>query len=64
MENPDSLLSQLRDLEELKDDLDEDEYNEQKAMTIEQLKDFQVTLKKMISGDMTLVNELEAVQLV
>tara|TARA_R110002050_G_scaffold210110_1_gene346072 strand:- start:146 stop:355 length:210 start_codon:yes stop_codon:yes gene_type:complete len=54
----------LRDLEELREDLDDDEYDEQKKETIEQLKEFQITLKKMMSGDMSLVDELGAVQLV
>eukprot|EP00009_Paramoeba_aestuarina_P005146 CAMPEP_0201521082 /NCGR_PEP_ID=MMETSP0161_2-20130828/14063_1 /ASSEMBLY_ACC=CAM_ASM_000251 /TAXON_ID=180227 /ORGANISM="Neoparamoeba aestuarina, Strain SoJaBio B1-5/56/2" /LENGTH=191 /DNA_ID=CAMNT_0047919649 /DNA_START=63 /DNA_END=638 /DNA_ORIENTATION=+ len=57
------LLQQLRDLEELKEDLDEEEYEEQRQMTMEQLREFQTALKKMMSGDMTLVNELGAVQL-
>jgi hypothetical protein len=54
----------LKDLEELRDDLDDEDYHEQKQMTIDQLKEFQGALKKMVSGDMTLVNEFEAVQLV
>mmetsp|Transcript_6345 Transcript_6345/g.17988 ORF Transcript_6345/g.17988 Transcript_6345/m.17988 type:complete len:192 (+) Transcript_6345:115-690(+) len=57
------LLQQLRDLEELRDDLDDDEYAEQRRETIEQLKAFQVTLKKMMSGDMSLVDDLGSVQL-
>eukprot|EP00008_Paramoeba_atlantica_P003060 CAMPEP_0201488978 /NCGR_PEP_ID=MMETSP0151_2-20130828/20823_1 /ASSEMBLY_ACC=CAM_ASM_000257 /TAXON_ID=200890 /ORGANISM="Paramoeba atlantica, Strain 621/1 / CCAP 1560/9" /LENGTH=191 /DNA_ID=CAMNT_0047874431 /DNA_START=15 /DNA_END=590 /DNA_ORIENTATION=- len=57
------LLQQLRDVEELREDLDDEEYEEQKQMTIDQLKEFQEVLKKTVSGDMTLVNEFGAVQL-
>eukprot|EP01108_Squamamoeba_japonica_P009167 TRINITY_DN8459_c0_g1_i1.p1 TRINITY_DN8459_c0_g1~~TRINITY_DN8459_c0_g1_i1.p1 ORF type:complete len:190 (-),score=74.99 TRINITY_DN8459_c0_g1_i1:16-585(-) len=57
------LLSQLEDLEELKEDLDEDEYEETKNDTIEQLKQFDAQLKKMVHGNMGLVTELASYQL-
>merc|ERR1712000_172474 len=57
------LLSQLEDLEELKEDLDEDEYNETKKDTIDQLKEFDQQLKKMMQGDLGLVTELSSYQL-
>ena len=57
------LLSQLEDLEELREDLTEDEYNETKADTLAQLKEFQASLAKMASGSMTLQSNLEATRL-
>eukprot|EP01156_Anaeramoeba_ignava_P008310 Anaeramoba_ignava/a357988_170.p1 GENE.a357988_170~~a357988_170.p1 ORF type:complete len:202 (+),score=88.31 a357988_170:27-608(+) len=57
------LLNQLQDLEELKEDLDQDEYESTKNETIEQMKEFQTSLKKMLSGNMTLVDEFGMVQL-
>eukprot|EP01104_Vermistella_antarctica_P020652 TRINITY_DN8930_c0_g1_i1.p1 TRINITY_DN8930_c0_g1~~TRINITY_DN8930_c0_g1_i1.p1 ORF type:complete len:202 (-),score=78.01 TRINITY_DN8930_c0_g1_i1:344-922(-) len=57
------LLEQMEDLEELKDDLDEEEYEETKADTIEQLEEFEVVLRKMMAGDMTLVDDFSSVQL-
>lgn len=58
------LLAQLQDLEEGKEFLDEDEYESTKADTLQQLKEFETTLKKMIAGDMSLVDSLGNVQLV
>ncbi len=57
------LLAQLKDIEEMKADLGPDEYKSTKAETIEQLKEFEASLKKMMAGNMTLVNSLGAVQL-
>mmetsp|Transcript_51916 Transcript_51916/g.127444 ORF Transcript_51916/g.127444 Transcript_51916/m.127444 type:complete len:189 (+) Transcript_51916:86-652(+) len=57
------LLSQLEDLEELKDDLDDDEYEETKRDTLAQLAEFDASLKKMMSGNVGLVTELASVQL-
>jgi len=57
------LLSQLEDLEELKDELDEAEYNDTKKDTIAQLKQFDTQLKKMMQGNMGLVTELSSYQL-
>jgi hypothetical protein len=57
------LVSQLEDLEEMKDEMDPDEYNETKEQTIDQMKEFQAFLKKAIGGNMTLVNEFGSVQL-
>ncbi|XP_065060911.1 protein LZIC-like [Rhopilema esculentum] len=62
-EQLDRLMAQLSDLEECKDDLDEEEYEETKTETLEQLKEFENTLKKMIAGDMTLVDHLNNMQL-
>lgn len=46
-----------------RDDLDADEYEETKGETLEQLKEFSDSLAKMKGGDMTLVNELNRMQL-
>eukprot|EP00854_Cymbomonas_tetramitiformis_P024623 gene24623-29951_t len=57
------LLTQLSDLEELKEDLDEDEYAETKAETLQQLEEFKASLQKMMNGDMSLQDELAAMKL-
>ncbi|KAK7071259.1 hypothetical protein SK128_008991 [Halocaridina rubra] len=59
----DRLVSQLADLEECKGDLDPDEFEEAQKDTIEQLKEFQASLSRMSSGDMTLVDNINAMQL-
>lgn len=58
------LLQQLEDLKQEKDNMDENEYNEMLADTIEQLKDFQKRLEKIVSGNMTLVDQFGSYQLV
>ncbi|XP_013384806.1 protein LZIC-like [Lingula anatina] len=62
-EQLDRLIQQLKDLEECKEDLDADEYEETKNDTIEQLKDFQDSLENMMKGNMSLVDELNGMQL-
>eukprot|EP00802_Teleaulax_amphioxeia_P029613 Tamp_31786.p1 GENE.Tamp_31786~~Tamp_31786.p1 ORF type:complete len:189 (+),score=70.89 Tamp_31786:75-641(+) len=57
------LLQQLQDCEELKEDLDEDEYESTKQDTISQLREFEASLQKMMAGDMTLVSELGSMRL-
>jgi hypothetical protein len=57
------LLTQLEDLEALKDEFDADEYEETKTETVEQLRDFQAFLDKALKGDLTLVDEFGAAQL-
>lgn len=47
-----------------REDLDDDEYEETKKETLEQLKEFKVSLDKMLAGDMTLVDDLNSMQLV
>ena len=47
-----------------REDLDDDEYEETKEETLEQLKDFKESLNKMMAGNMTLVDELNGMQLV
>ena len=57
------LMQQLSDLDEAKLDMDKEEYESAKNETIEQLKEFEQSLGKMISGDMSLVDEIGSVQL-
>uniref|UniRef100_A0A7S3G4K7 Beta-catenin-interacting ICAT domain-containing protein n=1 Tax=Palpitomonas bilix TaxID=652834 RepID=A0A7S3G4K7_9EUKA len=57
------LLTQLEDLEEMKEDLDDDEYESTREETLEQLKEFNASLERHKAGNMTLVNDLDAVQL-
>jgi len=57
------LLTQLEDLEEMKGDLSAAEYKSMKDDTLQQLKEFNVTLNKLLAGNMTLVSELGSVQL-
>eukprot|EP01098_Paradermamoeba_levis_P000188 TRINITY_DN101_c0_g1_i1.p1 TRINITY_DN101_c0_g1~~TRINITY_DN101_c0_g1_i1.p1 ORF type:complete len:189 (-),score=61.31 TRINITY_DN101_c0_g1_i1:89-655(-) len=57
------LVTQLKDLEDLKAEVDEEEYQSLKKDTIVQLKEFQASLQKMMQGDMTLVDALGSVQL-
>ncbi|XP_049944690.1 protein LZIC-like isoform X2 [Schistocerca serialis cubense] len=57
------LVQQLADLEECRDELDAAEYEETKEETMEQLREFNASLSKMISGDMTLVDALASMQL-
>jgi TolA-binding protein len=58
------LLQQLEDLKQEKDNMEESEYNEMLNDTMEQLKEFQKRLEKMISGNMTLVDQVGSYQLV
>ncbi|ESO89981.1 hypothetical protein LOTGIDRAFT_218451 [Lottia gigantea] len=62
-EQLDRLVQQLTDLEECKDDLEEDEYEETRNETIEQLKEFKESLDKMMEGNLSLVSSLNGMQL-
>ncbi|XP_075213008.1 protein LZIC-like [Lycorma delicatula] len=57
------LLHQLADIEESKDEIDASEYEEVKADTMEQLQELNGRLSKMGTGDITLVDEISAMQL-
>nr|CAD7255786.1 unnamed protein product [Timema shepardi]CAD7567400.1 unnamed protein product [Timema californicum] len=57
------LVQQLADLEECRDDLESNEYEETKQETMDQLREFNESLSRMISGDMTLVDHLGSMQL-
>ncbi len=58
-----SLLTQLNDLEEMKDELDPSEYEQSRAETLEQVSEFESSLKKMAEGNMTLVSDIGQMQL-
>lgn len=60
----DRLMEQLADLESYKDNLDPAEYEETKKDTIEQLKELNQSLTKLVNGDMSLIDAVGAVQLV
>ncbi|KAL6483002.1 hypothetical protein MHYP_G00078740 [Metynnis hypsauchen] len=62
-EQLDRLMQQLQDLEECREELDDEEYEETKKETLEQLSEFNESLKKVMSGNMTLVDELGGMQL-
>eukprot|EP00043_Microstomoeca_roanoka_P004323 m.48974 g.48974 ORF g.48974 m.48974 type:complete len:196 (-) comp12439_c2_seq1:93-680(-) len=64
------LMVQLNDLEELRhvdrhviEELDDEEYEETKNETIEQLKEFQESLSNLTEGNVSLVDEIGAMQL-
>eukprot|EP00049_Salpingoeca_infusionum_P003519 m.67431 g.67431 ORF g.67431 m.67431 type:complete len:189 (-) comp12162_c0_seq1:184-750(-) len=59
----DRLMVQLKDLEELREELDEEEYEETKRETIDQLKEFQDSLTKLTAGNLSLVDDIGAMQL-
>jgi len=59
----DRLMAQLADLEECKEDMDEEEYETTKNETREQLEEFNMSLTRLLSGDMTLVDQFGAMQL-
>ena len=56
------LLTQLEDLDELRDEMD-DGSTRRRAETMQQLEEFEQSLEKMKEGNMTLVSELNSVQL-
>ncbi|XP_067826447.1 protein LZIC isoform X1 [Heptranchias perlo] len=62
-EQLDRLMQQLQDLDECREELEPEEYEETKQETLEQLSEFNESLKKIMSGDMTLVDELSGMQL-
>jgi len=57
------LVQELSDLEECRSDLDVDEYEELKKDAVAQLSEFEASLAKMSSGDMTLMDELSSMKL-
>lgn len=58
------LLTQLQDIEDNRDDFDdENEYQENRNDTIQQMKEFEVSLHKMKEGNMTLVDDIGRYQL-
>jgi len=59
----DRLLEQLSDLEKDREELGEEEYTEMRQDTLEQVGEFETSLKKLCSGDLGLVDSLNAMQL-
>jgi len=59
----DRLVEQLADLENCKDEIDNEDYNETKEDTLNQLNELNNSLQKLTNGDISLVNSLGAVQL-
>jgi hypothetical protein len=57
------LLTQLSDLEEMREELDDEEYASSRQETMEQLAEFNKTMEKMMAGNMSLVSELGGIQL-
>mmetsp|Transcript_36447 Transcript_36447/g.116820 ORF Transcript_36447/g.116820 Transcript_36447/m.116820 type:complete len:182 (+) Transcript_36447:14-559(+) len=57
------LLVQLSDLEELREELEDDEYEETRSETMRELEEFEESLNELTRGNMTLVSELNSVQL-
>ncbi|KAA6375549.1 MAG: hypothetical protein EZS28_028923, partial [Streblomastix strix] len=57
------LTNQLKDLEESREDLGNDEYEEMKQETISQLREFQASLENMMQGNLTVVDELGHIRL-
>lgn len=58
------LLTQLRDLEELKDDMDPSEFEQSRDETLAQIHEFEESLRKMLAGNMSLVDDVGKMQLV
>lgn len=57
------ILNELQDLEEMREELDDDEYEESKAESMQELKEFEASLKEMTEGNMDLVSDLSRIQL-
>jgi hypothetical protein len=58
------LLTQLQDIDDNRDDFDdENEYQENRNDTIQQMKEFEISLHKMKEGNMTLVDDIGRYQL-
>jgi len=57
------LVRQLSDIEEMRDDLDDDEYEEMKSDSIQQLEEMKDLLQKTKQGDMSLVDDVNRMQL-
>ncbi|XP_022920535.2 protein LZIC-like [Onthophagus taurus] len=57
------LVEQLNDLEQCREELEPEEYEETKEDTIEQLKELNRSLVKLSKGDITLISSLESMQM-
>ena len=59
----DRLVRELSDLEECKDELEPAEYEEARQDALDQLKEFEASLEKMMMGNMRLVDDMTAMRL-
>ncbi|CAF0755958.1 unnamed protein product [Brachionus calyciflorus] len=59
----DRLIDQLKDIEEAREDMSDDEYNEQKQETLEQLKELNLSVSKFKEGNLSLVDDMNSIQL-
>jgi hypothetical protein len=57
------LMTQLSDLEEMKEDMEPEEYDSERQATLDQLQEFEKSLEKMLEGNISLVDEIGAMQL-
>ena len=57
-------MSLICDMWCLRDDLDADEYEETRSETVEQLREFNESLSRMKEGDLSLVDDVNRIQLV
>lgn len=57
------LLTQLKDLEELKEELDVDEYEQTKSETLAQLQEFEQSLGRIAAGNTTLEDDISSMKL-
>ena len=57
------LLTQVEDLEVLKDEFELDEYEETKKETFDMLSEFQIFLSRTLQGDISLIDEFGSAQL-
>jgi hypothetical protein len=53
------LTNQLADIEEMKDEMEPEEYESEKKDTLKSLREFQESLAKMSEGNLSLVSSLE-----
>jgi hypothetical protein len=60
----DRLLDQLADLDQIKSEMDENEYNEARQDTVDQLEEFSKSLEKMKSGEggLSLLDDVQRIQ--
>ncbi|ENN76303.1 protein LZIC isoform X2 [Dendroctonus ponderosae] len=59
----DRLMEQLSDLEACKESMEASDYEEIKEETMDQLKELNASLLKLVNGDISLVNSIGALQL-
>eukprot|EP00616_Rhizochromulina_sp_CCMP1243_P017361 CAMPEP_0118984878 /NCGR_PEP_ID=MMETSP1173-20130426/38681_1 /TAXON_ID=1034831 /ORGANISM="Rhizochromulina marina cf, Strain CCMP1243" /LENGTH=161 /DNA_ID=CAMNT_0006935559 /DNA_START=15 /DNA_END=496 /DNA_ORIENTATION=- len=57
------LLTQLQDLEDMRDELTDEEYEDMRQDTLDQMREFEGSLESMKAGNTTLVDELNATQM-